>query len=68
MRVDDNTDDNAGASNVRSIIIGTDAGTYSGWHTDLFPAFATSTIFTTPARGLEHGAAYDRQSDYGPGR
>jgi hypothetical protein len=47
---------------------GTDAGAHSSWSADPFLAFATSTIFTTSARGLEHGAAYDRLSDYGLGR
>ena len=66
-RVNDNTDDNAGAGNVRSIFTGTDAGTHSSWNTDPFLAFTTATILATSARGFEHGAdivrdgaAYDR--------
>jgi hypothetical protein len=40
---------------------GTDAGTHSSWST--FLAFATSTIFTTSIRRLEHGAAYDHTEE-----
>jgi len=44
-----------------------DASTHSSWNINTLLAFATSTVFTTSARGLEHGAdvvhdgsAYDR--------
>ncbi|KAI0272098.1 hypothetical protein BGY98DRAFT_1003250, partial [Russula aff. rugulosa BPL654] len=52
--VDDNTDGDARAGDVRSIFTGTDAGSYSSRRTNSFLAFAsTSTIFfTTSVRGL----------------
>ena len=62
--VDDNTDGDARAGDVRSIFTGTNAGTYSSRRTNSFLAFsATSTIFfTTSVRGLEHGADIVRDS------